>query len=282
MIRIVTDSTADIPENLVRELDITVVPVHVIFGTRSYDDGVSLSRQEFYERLASASPLPTTSAPSAGEFAAAYQQLRSEGVDIVVSIHIARALSAVQNAALSGADTVPELTVKIVDSEQVSMGLGWQVIEAARAAKAGHSLPEVVAASERVRRSVRLYAALDSVEYVRRSGRVNWAAGMLGQLLKVRPIVEVRTGEVLSIERARTRSQSIERLKGLVTELGALRALTVLHTRAPEPAAALAEEFRALYPMLYDPIYIVEATTAIGTHTGPNGLGVACVASDFM
>jgi len=280
MIRVVTDSTADIPDEVVRELDITVVPVHVIFGTQSYDDGINLSRQEFYERLTSANPLPSTSAPSAGEFESAYRRLQDSGADTVISIHIARALSVVQNAALIGADGVPGLNVTLVDSEQVSMGLGWQVIEAARAAKAGKSAAEVVDAAERTKQRVRLYAALDTLEYVRRSGRVGWAAAAIGQLLKIKPLVEVRNGAVLSLDRARTRAHSIQRLKELIADQGALRGLAVLHTHAIDAARSLADEFRALYPALSDPIHVVEATTAIGTHVGPNGLGVACVLAE--
>ena len=280
MVRVVTDSTADVPDELVNELDISVVPVHVIFGTHSYDDGVTLSREEFYTRLTSANPLPTTSAPSAGEFEAAYRQLQASGVESVVSIHVARTLSVVQNAASIGADAVPGLDVTIVDSEQVSMGLGWQVIEAARAARAGKSVAEVVEAATRTKHHVRLYAALDTLEFVRRSGRVGWAAAAIGQLLKIRPIVEVRNGAVLSVDRVRTRLQSVERLKQLVAGQGALRGLTVLHTHARDAALQLADEFRALYPSLSDPIHVVEATTAIGTHVGPNGLGLACIVAE--
>ena len=119
MIRVVTDSTADIPEDFVRELGIVVVPVHVIFGTQSYDDGVNISREEFYMRLATANPLPTSSAPSAGAFEAVYRRLQSDGVQAVVSVHVAAALSGVQNAARSGAEAVPGLEVSLVDSEQV-------------------------------------------------------------------------------------------------------------------------------------------------------------------
>jgi len=280
MIRIVTDSTADVPDDLVDELGIVVVPVHVIFGAQSYDDGVNMSREEFYAQLATANPLPTTSAPSAGEFAATYRELLENGADAVVSVHIAASLSGVQNAVRSGASAVPELNVTIVDSEQVSMGLGWQVVDAARAARAGKPVAEIVEAVARVRPRVRLFAALDTLEFVRRSGRVSWAAATIGQLLKIKPLVEVRKGEVLSIDRVRTRAHSLERLKQLVTEQGALRGLTVLHTHAREAAQKLADEFRARHPALSDPIHIVEATTAIGTHVGPNALGVACVVAD--
>jgi len=280
MIRIVTDSTADVPDDLVDELGIVVVPVHVIFGTRSYDDGVNMSREEFYTQLATADPLPTTSAPSAGEFATTYRQLLGSGVDAVVSVHIAASLSGVQNAVRSGASAVPDLNVTIIDSEQVSMGLGWQVVEAARAARAGKPVAEIVEAVARVRPRVRLFAALDTLEFVRRSGRVSWAAATIGQLLRIKPLVEVRKGEVLSIDRVRTRAHSIERLRQLVAEQGVLRGLTVLHTHAREAAQKLADEFRAHHPALSEPIHIVEATTAIGTHVGPNALGVACVVAE--
>jgi len=277
MVRIVTDSTADVPDELARELGIVVVPVHVIFGAQSYDDGVSLSREEFYARLITADPLPTTSSPSAGEFEVVYRRLRDEGARAVVSVHVAATLSAVQNAAHMAAQAVPEIEVAIVDSSQVSMGLGWQVVEAARAARAGSNVDEVRDIIARVRQQVRLFAALDSLEYLRRSGRVSWATAAIGQLLRIRPIVEVRDGAVLSVDRARTRARSIERLKELVAEQGALRSLIVLHTHAQDAALALADEFKALHPSLSDPIYVAEATTAIGTYTGPNGLGVACV-----
>ncbi len=280
MVRIVTDSTSDIPDEFVRELDITIVPAHIIFGTQSYEDGITLSREEFYTRLASADPLPTTSAPSAGDFSQAFRHLRQRGASEVVSIHVAASLSGVQNAARAGAEAVPDLSVTIFDSEQVTMGLGWQVIEAARAARLGKTVAEIVERIERLKPRVRVFAALDTLEFVRRSGRVSWARAAIGQLLRIKPMVEVRHGEVLSIDRVRTRAHSIERLKELVASQGQLRALTVLHTRALDAAHKLAGEFRALYPALSDPIHIVEATTAIGTHVGPNGLGVACVVAE--
>lgn len=277
MVHVVTDSTADIPDEVARELDITVVPTHVIFGAQSYQDGVDLSREEFYERLASANPLPTTATPSAGEFEVVYQQLRDQGAKQVVSIHVAASLSGVQNAARYGATAVPGLEVTMVDSEQVTMGLGWQVIAAARAARSGQTVAEIAEAVEQVKQRVRVFAALDTLEFVRRSGRVGWARATLGQLLKIKQLVEVRHGEVLPCDRVRTRANSILRLKERVAEQGQLRALAVLHTRALDAATKLADEYRALSATLTEPIHIVEATTTIGTYAGPNGLGVACV-----
>jgi DegV family protein with EDD domain len=280
MIRIVTDSTSDVPESVARELDIVVVPAYVIFGMQSYRDGVTLSREEFYERLAIANPLPTTSSPSVGDFEDTYLRLKQEGVEHVISIHVAAKLSAILNAALSAAKAVPDLDVTVFDSEQVTMGLGWQVIEAARAAKAGKTVSEIIDQVQQVRKGAHVYAALDTLEYVRRSGRVGWARAMIGQLLRIKPIVEVLDGAVLSVDRVRTRAHSIERLKELVASHSPLRKLAVLHTRSLDAATKLADEFRALYPSLSDPIHIVEVTSTIGTHVGPNGMGVACVAAD--
>jgi len=280
MIRIVTDSTSDVPESVARELDIVVVPAYVIFGMQSYQDGVTLSREEFYERLAIANPLPTTSSPSVGDFEDTYVRLKQEGAEHVISIHVAAKLSAILNAALSAAKAVPDLDVTVFDSEQVTMGLGWQVIEAARAAKAGKTVSEIIDQVQQVRKGAHVYAALDTLEYVRRSGRVGWARAMIGQLLRIKPIVEVLDGAVLSVDRVRTRAHSIERLKELVASHSPLHKLAVLHTRSLDAATKLADEFRALYPSLSDPIHIVEVTSTIGTHVGPNGMGVACVAAD--
>lgn len=277
MIRIVTDSTSDVPDSHVRDLDIIVVPTYVIFGMQSYIDGVTMSREEFYARLATADPLPTTSAPSVGDFEDTYRRLRQDNTDEVISIHVAAKLSGVQNAARSGAASVPELNVTVFDSEQVTMGMGWQVIEAARAAKAGKSVTQIIELLNRMKPRVRVYAALDTLEYVRRSGRVGWARAMIGQLLRIKPIVEVRAGDVLSIDRARTRRHSIDRLKELTETSGPLQRLAVLHSQALDAAMKLADEFRALYPTLSEPIPVIEATTVIGTHVGPNGLGVALV-----
>lgn len=277
MIRIVTDSTADIPDILVHELNICVVPIYVIFGTQSYRDGIDITREEFYTRLQIANPLPTTSTPNAGDFQNAYRSLIDKGAQHIISIHIAAKLSAILNAARSAAEEMHDAQITFIDSEQVSMGLGWQVIEAARMAQAGQSVEAIVAALKRLREQVRVYAALDTLEYVRRSGRVSWASATIGQLLKIKPMIELRGGEALSLDRVRTRAHSIQRLKQLVREQAPLRDLAVMHTYAADSAQQLADEFREEYPALQDPIYVLEVTTALGTHVGPNGLGVACV-----
>jgi DegV family protein with EDD domain len=272
MVHIVTDSTSDIPADFVRELDITVVPAHVIFGNESYDDGVTISRDEFYQRLAASKDLPTTASPSAGEFAEVYQRLGGE----IISIHLAAKLSGVLNTVHAATQLVPDLNVTLFDSTSLAMGLGWQVIAAARAAQSGQSVAQIMQLLENVRSRVRVYAGLDTLEYVRRSGRVSWARAKFGQLLHIKPIVEVRDGVVSQLERVRTRRNLLARLKELAHELGPLESLAVQHTRAYDAARAMADELAAVLP-IQQPIVVCEATTTIGTHIGPNGLGIIAV-----
>jgi DegV family protein with EDD domain len=272
MIRIVTDSTADVPADFVRELNIVVVPAHVIFGEESYSDGVTITRDEFYQRLAVTDRLPTTSTPSAGEFAEVYRQIGGD----ILSIHLPAKLSSLYSTAYAGAQLVPEARVTLFDSGSLAMGMGWQVIAAARAAQAGHSLDELLRLLADMRQRVRVYAGLDTLEFLRRSGRVSWARARLGQLLHIKPLVEVRDGEVLALERVRTRRAMIDRLKQLALDLGPVEQLAVQHTRAADDARAIAADLAAQLN-LHEPPVVCEATTAIGTHVGPNGLGVIAV-----
>jgi DegV family protein with EDD domain len=274
MIHIVTDSTSDIPADLRRELDITVVPAHIIFGLETFEDGINLSRDEFYQRMAIDPQLPTTSAPSSGEFVEVYRRLGGE----IVSIHLASRLSAIYNAAHTASHMIDDaVKVVVYDTTQLTMGIGWLVIAAARAARQGQSAAQIMQLIEAMRPRARVYAILNTLEYMQRSGRVSWAKGFIGQLLHIKPIVEVRDGEVKLIDRVRTRHKSIERLKEMVVALGAIESIAVLHTHAHETAQQLADEFKTLLPNLREPILISEATTAIGSYTGSNALGVAVI-----
>jgi DegV family protein with EDD domain len=274
LVKIVTDSTADIPEELAAELGITVVPCNVHFGLETYRDGIELSKEEFYARLQTSPALPTTSAPAAGIFEATYRELASETGQIL-SIHLASTLSAIYNSACLGAEAASDLKFTLIDSGQASMGLGWLVIAAARAAQEGQPLAQIVALVEDMMPRVRLFAALDTLEYLRKGGRVGKTVAVLGTLLNIKPLVEVRDSAVLPLERVRTRRRSIRRLIDLVAELGPLEELAVLHSNAPQKARRLAEEISFLHPL--ERIRIAEVGVVIGTHVGPNGLGVACV-----
>jgi len=272
-IKIVTDSTADIPEELAAELEITVVPCNIHFGLESYRDGIELSKEEFYARLKTSPTLPTTSAPAVGLFEATYRELANE-TEQILSIHLASALSAIYNSACLGAEAVSDVEIALIDSGQASMGMGWLVIAAARAAQKGQSLTQITALVEDMMPRVRLFAALDTLEYLQKGGRVGKAVAVLGTLLNIKPLLEIRDSAVLPLGRVRTRRRSIRRLIELVAELGPLEELAVLHSNALQEARRLAEDISLLHPL--ERILIAEVGVIIGTHVGPNGLGVAC------
>jgi DegV family protein with EDD domain len=247
--------------------------VHVIFGEESFDDGVTITREEFYRRLKTSSVLPTTSTPSAGEFSEVYERVGGD----IVSIHVAAKWSSLLSTAQLGATLAPNAHVTFWDSGKLAMGLGWQVILAARAAQEGQSLAEIMEVLEDAKRRVHLFAGLDTLEYLRRSGRVNSLMARFGQLLHIKPIIDIGDGEANMAGRERSRPKIIERLKEMTYELGPLESLAVQHTACYEAAQQLAAELAQTIPHLREPILICEATTAVGAHLGPNGLGIAAV-----
>ncbi len=275
-VRIITDSTSDVPPKVAERLHITVVPAYVQVGNRSYrDDGTGINREEFYARLPTMPVVPTTAVPPAHEFATAYRSLVGEA-DEVIAIVIATSLSGMYNVARLGAREVPELKVHVVDSGQVTMGLGWMAIAAAEAAADGQSAEEILALVENMKPRVHVYAMLDTLEYLRRSGRVSWVRAKAAQVLRIKPIVEVLLGRVSDFGRTRTRRRAIERLVALARTGGRLERLAVLHTCAPE-----VQDLRRRLADLCSPkqLLTVAVTTIIGTHVGPRGLGVAAVTS---
>ncbi len=276
MVSIITDSSSDIPPGIARDLNITVVPIHVIFGAESFDDGVTITREEFYRRLKTTKVLPTTSTPSAGEFAETYQRVGGE----IVFVHLSANWSSLPSVAQVGASLAPDVQVAFFDSGKLAMGLGWQVILAARAAQQGKSVAQILQVLQNVKRRVHLFAALDTLEFLRRSGRVNAFLARFGQILSIKPIIDVGDGEVTMIDRVRTRHAAIDRIKEMTYRLGPLQSLAVLHTADEETARALADDFAMTVPNLREPLIVCEATTAVGTHVGPKGLGIAAVVAE--
>lgn len=272
-IGIVTDSTADLPTDLAGKHGIEIVPAIVNIGNNSFSDGIDISREEFYNRLPNLFPSPTTSSPSVGSIQERYEKLLRAGADFVISIHPPNELSGIFNAARLAAEAFGQ-RVKVLDSGQVSLGLGFQVIMAAEAASRGAIVDEVTALVEDVRQRVRLAALLDTIEYIHRSGRVSWAAAKIGGILRLQPLIELRFGIVHRLGLARTRMQGIERLLDSLNSWGPLERLAVLHTNAESTARALLEDVRS--KVMVQPL-LVNVTTAIGTHVGPNGLGFAAV-----
>lgn len=272
-IGLVTDSTADVPIELQEQYGIEVVPALVNIDGRSYEDGIDISREEFYTRLPNLNPPPTTSAPSVGAFQKRYEKLFHNGAKSVISIHAANSLSGIFNAARLAAQEFGE-RVKVLDSGQLSLGIGFQVLSAAEGIASGMGLQELLAVIENVQQRVRVAALLDSMEYIRRSGRVSWAKAMIGTLLHLRPLVEVRHGIVHRLGQARTRLQGITRLTETLQAHAPLDRLAILHTNAEASARQLLDDVKSLARGVP---FIVNVTTAIGTHVGPNGLGFAAV-----
>jgi DegV family protein with EDD domain len=272
---IVTDSTCDIPQYLVEQLGIQVVPSILILDGREYADGGGFARDEFYKLLPVLKTPPTTSTPSIGEFAKAYQKLFSAGCERVISIHAAGTLTTIINTARRAAQEFDGRVV-VVDSLSLSLGLGFQVLAAAETEEPG--LEAALAAIEDTRRRLQLFAALDTMEYIRRGGRVQGAIALLGSLLNVKPLIEVSEGEVKASGVVRTTRQADERMAAFLKSAGRLERLAILHTGAE----ARAREFlNGVMPELSQSlprdILMINATTVIGAHIGPHGLGFAAV-----
>jgi DegV family protein with EDD domain len=274
---IVTDSTCDIPKYLVEQYQLEVVPSILIIDGKEFADGIGISREEFYKRLPSlhASRQPTTAAPSIGDFSTRYESLLTRGCDHILSIHAAGALTSILNIALQAASNFPN-RVTCVDSTSLSLGLGFQVIAAAEAAEMG--LQAALDAIKSAHKRLHVSAALDTMEYLKRSGRVPATIAMLGSLLSLKPLIELTNGQVKAIGAVRTTSQANERMLKFLLEGGELEKLAILHTGAEPRAKEFLNELmqRASQSVPRD-ILMVNVTTVIGTHIGPNGLGFAAV-----
>lgn len=272
---IVTDSTCDLPVFLVEQHELEVVPCVLVMNGREYVDGKDITREEFYRQLPSLKAQPTTAAPSIGDFTNRYDSLLSRGCDHILSIHAAGTLTSILNIARQAASELPR-RVTCIDSTSLSLGLGFQVLAAAEAAELG--LPAALNAIESTRNRLHVFAALDTVEYLKRSGRVPAAVAMLGGLLRIKPLVELTNGEVNVVSAVRTTIQANERMSNFLLQRGSLERLALLHTDAEARAREFLNELmqKASQSVPRD-ILMVNVTTVIGTHVGPNGLGFAAV-----
>jgi DegV family protein with EDD domain len=275
-IRIVTDSTCDLPEATVAEYGITVVPLYINFGDQSYLDGVELSRQEFYKRLPDCDPLPTTAVPGPEVFRQTYERLADEGASEVLSIHISISLSAIVDVARLGAKETDAVPVTVLDSRQLSLGTGFLVLAAAKAAAEGHSIDEIIPLLEEQISRSHVFAALDTLEFLRRSGRMNWAMASLGTVLQIKPLLKMYDGNPTA-ERVRTRNRATKRLISLLSDLVPLEKVALVHTHAADRAEALRQQVQHLLPE--GEIPSVDITSVIGAHIGPGAAGFACVAA---
>ena len=273
-VKIVADSTTDIPDATIESLGIHVVPLTVIFGDTGYLDGVEIKAPEFYRRLTSENIFPTTSQPSPGSFEEKYREL-SETSDGIVSIHVASKLSGTYASAIQAkAQMGPEgEAIRVVDSRSASMATGLIVIAAAAAAERGASVDEIAAVSEEMVERTRVVFLLDTLEYLKRGGRIGEASAFLGSLLRFKPLLIIENGEVKPLARPRSRKAGIKRMRAVIEEAGTIESAAVISSLDEVGAADLAREINDLVPNDISTGHTIGPV--LGAHAGPGVIGIA-------
>jgi DegV family protein with EDD domain len=271
MIKIVTDSSSDIPPEIARELDITVVPLSVRFGAQTYRDGIDIMPEEFYRRLVDEPVHPATAAASPGDFAGVYTKLAAEAGGII-SIHLSQKVSATYSAAVQGRSLMENKAcpVEVIDSRFVTIALGLITIAAARAAQAGKDMQEIVAQVNALVPCMRVYGILDTLKYVMKGGRLGRAGPFISSILPVKPVLTMKDGTVTPIGAARTRIKAIERLCGLIAAVPMVQQLGIAHSASEEELLSLVEKIKSILPDV-KPV-ISKLGPALGVHGGPGSI----------
>jgi len=271
-VKIVTDSTVYLPPEVIARHDIRVVPIKVAFGTEVYSEGVDITNEEFYQRLAKSGTIPTTSQPPVSDFVRVYTELARQGHPIL-SIHISSWLSGTINSVMTARKSLPQAQIEIVDSRSLTMGM--LVIPAAEAAEKGQTLAQVKASIEKLNACINVVGVLDSLEYARKGGRIGRARALVGTLLKIKPILTFEGGEAKVLAKVRTMTRAIEyvlkfvekRTEGSTSIHGFIR-----HARALEAARALEKGLRARFN--WAELDFLELGPVFGTHLGPGTIGL--------
>lgn len=270
-VKVVTDSTSDLPPGVAEELGITVVPLYVHFGEEVYKDGVDITSEEFYRRLIQGPILPKTSAPSPDTFKQLYNDLARES-DGVLSIHISSKLSATYESALVGHDDAG-CNVSVVDSHTTSMGLGLLAIVAARAANRGATLDEIVEMVYNAIPNINVFFTLDTLEYLRKGGRIGTAQWLLGSLLRIKPVLEVADGHVVGKAKARNHFKALNMVRKYTESLGDIEEMGIVYNTTPDEAKALGSSVGVSIPE--EKIFYSTFGPVIGTYVGPGAIGIA-------
>lgn len=274
-IRIVTDSTCDLPAENARRYGIEIVPLHIHMGHETLLDGVDISKEEFYQRLPAYDPAPSTAAPGPDTFIQRWQALAEQGAQAILSIHISEALSATVNSARLAAQQFTHIPVTVLDSSQLSLGLGFLVERAAQMAKTGHRAEEIVEKLGELMPHTYVFAALDTLEYLRRSGRMHIAVARFGEILRLKPLLFMNQGNPVA-HRVRTRQKAMGRIHSWLQEYGPFEQLAVVHAGVQARAEELRDQARKLLPNLEIPV--VQITPVLGANLGIGALGFAGIA----
>jgi DegV family protein with EDD domain len=275
-VKIVTDSSADIPPQLLKELDIAVVPLYVRFGNEVFRDKVDISNKEFYKKLVSGEIFPATSQPTPLDFKQVYEKLAKDA-DGIVSIHLSAKLSGTIPSALQARESMQSsCPIEIIDSLAITGGLAMICLAAARAAKAGASMEEVVKIANEAVPEIHFMVLFDTLKYLAKGGRIGKAKGLMGAMLNIKPLIGLKDGEVVPLGKARSYSKGMEQQYEFIEKAvreGEIKELTVMHNTSKDEANALIERIAPMYPR--EKILTGEIGPILGTHGGPNMLVVA-------
>jgi DegV family protein with EDD domain len=277
-IKIITDSISDIPPDLARELDITVVPINVCFGREVYRDGIDLSTEEFYKKLTNSSVIPTTAVPSPGTFALVYDDL-AEKTDEIMVITLTSKLSGLYDVARQGIELMEKkCRVEVIDSQWAIMAEGFIVISAARAAQNSATMEEIRATVNRNISRVQLCSAFDTLEYLKRGGRIGKAAAFLGSMFRIHPIIGLKNGEVVPVNKVRSMTEAMDYLYNFAAKYSYIEELSVAYFSAKDSAEYLIERLDSRFPS--ENIIRSRTSPVIGTHTGPNLVALAVMGDE--
>jgi DegV family protein with EDD domain len=274
-VRIVTDSTCDLPEEVVNQQNIIVVPLYINVGEKSYLDGVTLTREEFYQQLPTYFPAPKTATPGIESFLQVYERLANEGAEAILSIHISETLSATVNSARTAAQQFTRIPVTVLDSTQLSLGTGFIVEKAAQLAAIGKTMEEITSALQEVMKRSYVFASLKTLEYLRRGGRMNFAIAKFGEILQLKPLLHMNMSKATAL-RTRTNKRARKRLLDWLNEYAPYDKLAIVHAGVQAEAEALRDQIRSFFPE-GGSVPIVQITPVLGSHLGIGAIGFACI-----
>jgi len=274
-VKIVTDGSSDIPEEVAEELDITVVPLTVAFGDEAYLDGVDITADEFYTRIVDTPVWPTTASPSIGQFAEVYNKLAEE-TDEIVAILLSTKFSPCYEYGARATDLVNiKCRVEVIDSTFGASPLGLLAITAAKAAKSGASMDEVIDVVKRTIPKTHILFFFDTLKYLEKGGRIGKAKALMGALLRAKPLLAIKDGESYPMGRVRSHREGLERLYKFVADFDKIVEMTIEHTNIPKEADSLANRIDAIFPK--DKIHMSRISPVVGAHLGPYAIGISVI-----